>query len=329
MVAFGSVTGLNIHERIAHRKRADRVEALQEVNGKLRCTHCNDDFEGIVHFATHVKAVLKDWDKTLQGEITVTCPAQFCVKRKIASFDAFRMHWARCHKDTAAQLQPRTICEDLDANLQGCTVGDDSSAEDHHGDDDCAGSIYSDEEPHADSFSELVRRAVSRFVAVLARIKTAHAVTHMAMDKIIDAFADLHATSQEHQATTGDPNRNILNHILTEKLVATASKRETVMKKDMHLITKEDLDLGKDKTGEPCHCEYLPVKEVLVRFFKDQSAVAAFKEHKASVQKAWHDGIDGYGDYFTSAAFQELRNTLTEEENNVCEGVPLCIGMYR
>ena len=330
MYVFSNTRYFYRHLQTPHENRADRVEAPQEVNEKLRCSHCKDDFEGIVLFAKHVQAVLKNWDKTSQGEITVKCPAKFCRNRNVASYPAFRKHWSRWHKDTAAQRQPRTICEDLDANLEACAVEDDSSAEDHHGDDDCAGSMYSDEEPPADSFSGIVQREVSRFVAALARIKTAHAVTQLALDKIIDAFADLNATSQEYQTTSTDPNRNIMNHILSERLVATASKRETVMKNDMHLLDKEVLYLGRnDITGEPCYCEYFPVKQVLVRFFNDPSAVASFKEHKASVQKAWLDGIHGYGDYFTSAAFKELLNTLTEEEKDVCDGVPLVIGMYR
>ena len=82
MYVFSNTRYFYRHLQTPHENRADRVEAPQEVNEKLRCSHCKDDFEGIVRFAKRVKAVLKNWDKTLQGEITVKCPAKYRRNRK-------------------------------------------------------------------------------------------------------------------------------------------------------------------------------------------------------------------------------------------------------
>ena len=336
--AFTSISVFYHHLNV-HDNRAARVKAPQAVHEKLRCTHCDDDFDGIRPFMIHVRPVLEEWESQgSQGETTVKCPAPHCHNRKVASWDAFRKHWGRHHKDTATQPQPRTSCEDLPAedlaaeDSEACAVEYDSSAEDHHGDDDYAGSMDYDDDPPADPFLAKVHEELSKLVAVLARVKSAHAVPDLAIDKIYAAFADLNAASLdfwESQATSTDPRRNVMTHIFDEKLGATASKRQTVMKRDMDLLTKEEVYLGTNEMGDACHCGYLPLDLVLARFFRDPSAVASFKKHKAFVQKAWVAGIDGYGEYFTTPAFAKMRRTLTEEENNVCEGVPLCIGMYR
>lgn len=338
MFTFSGKTAFFKHLRTQHDNRADTVKAPQAVHEKVRCTHCHDDFDGIGPFMIHVKPVLEDWDDQSQGDITVKCPAPHCHNRKVVSWQAFRMHWSRHHKDTATQRQPRTSCEDLAAedlaaeDLEACAVEYDSSAEDHHGDDDYAGSMDYDEDPTADPFLARVDKELSKLVAVLARVKSAHAVADLAIDKIYGAFADLNAASLDFwvsQATSTNPRHNVMNYIFEERLGATASKRQTVMKRDMDLLTRKELYLGTNENGDACHCGYMPLELVLARFFRDPSAVASFEKHKASVQKAWREGIDGYGEYFTTEAFDKMRSTLTEEENNVCEGVPLCIGMYR
>ena len=121
---------------------------------------------------------------------------------------------------------------------------------------------------------------------------------------------------------------DILSHILTDGVIDTHSKRNTIAKNNFNYVEEKKLPLGKDLKSADCFIAYNSPADVLKRYFERKSIQYSFERFAEEFHNLKNQS-HYYGDFFTSPLFEELQRTLSREEWIRCKGLPLIIGFYR
>ena len=334
---FTSHTSFYRHLQEEH-KNEDNNTALRI----LICSHCKEKFNNFESFKKHVQK--------LYPITKITCPC--CSSQLFITYRAFYKHFKRNHDINDKKKCQREHIESndsLDITPESNESLDITPKSNESSDITDAPEITNQtEEPDMLYYQTEMEKVLVDLVTDLMSLNSEHGFSQKGMDGILSLLGKytklsnnlslelvkqyISMNKEDHCSECVDipqkfSENHILNQILTNDLIDTHMKRHTIAKKNMNFVADQTIPIGSDITSQ-CHFAFNPPADMLKRLFQDKTVENSFNTFKETVLNS--DGITKiYGDFFTSKLYEEILQTLSPSEREICGNFPLILGLYR